>query len=365
MISPAIGLSKSGDPATIYAGQTVTYTFTVTNPGDDPLVGVVLSDDQCALINFDGGDLNSDSVLNLAESWVYTCSASVAADLTNTATVSGTDSLGSQVSAQASAGVNVINPAIGLAKSAAPATDPRRGHGDLHLHRDQRRDDPLGGITVSDDQCAPVSFESGDLNNDSLLDLGESWVYTCSAPVAADLTNTASVTGTDSLGGVVSAQASAVVDVIAPAIGLTKTASAPVVHAGDVVTYTFTVTNAGDVALANVSVSDDLCAPVLFGGGDGNSDARLDLGETWTYICTDMLNGDTFNTATATGTDALGGSVSAQASARVDVINPGLRVTKTASAAQVYEGESVVFTYTVTQHGGHPPGFPHGHGRPM
>ena len=201
---------------------------------------------------------------------------------------------------------------------------------------------------------SPVSFESGDANNDNVLDLSESWIYTCSTPVSSDLTNIATVMGVDSLDGVVSAQASADVDVIAPAIGLSKRASASIIHAGTVVTYTFTVTNAGDVPLSNVNVSDDLCAPVVYGGGDDNSDSRLDLGETWTYTCAAMLNADTFNTATATGTDALGGPVSAQASARVDVINPGLRVTKAASTAQVYAGETVSFTYTVINTGDTP-----------
>ncbi|MBP7961013.1 MAG: DUF11 domain-containing protein [Caldilineaceae bacterium] len=347
-------VTKTASASMVYSGTSVGYTYTVANLGNGPVANVTATDDHCAPLVYTTGDANVNDLLDVTESWTFTCTATLNTTTTNTATIGGTDLLGEPVRDQASASVTTIAPAIGLAKVAAPVIVAPGQAVTYTFTVTNAGDDPLSAITLSDDRCGPLLFEGGDLDADTLLDLTESWVYTCSAPAPGDLTNTASVTGTDSLGGVVSAQASAVVDVIAPAIGLTKTASAPVVHAGDVVTYTFTVTNAGDVALANVSVSDDLCAPVLFGGGDGNSDARLDLGETWTYICTDMLNGDTFNTATATGTDALGGTVSAQASARVDVINPGLRVTKTASAAQVYEGESVVFTYTVRNTGDTP-----------
>ena len=72
---------------------------------------------------------------------------------------------------------------------------------------------------------------------------------------------------------------------------------------GGPVTYTYVVTNTGDVELSNVSVSDDKCAPVTYVSGDTNDDELLDLTEAWTFTCTTTLTDTTTNTATATGHD--------------------------------------------------------------
>lgn len=82
---------------------------------------------------------------------------------------------------------------------------------------------------------------------------------------------------------------------------------------GDSVTYTFTVTNVGAVALSNVTVTDDKCAPVTYVAGDTNLNEQLDLTEAWSYTCTrTVVLADVpsvTNTATATGRDALGATV--------------------------------------------------------
>ena len=57
----------------------------------------------------------------------------------------------------------------------------------------------------------------------------------------------------------------------------------PVVNVGDAVTWTYVVTNTGDVDLTNVQVTDDQgVAPVLQSGDVGN-DGVLGVGEVWTY----------------------------------------------------------------------------------
>ena len=96
-----------------------------------------------------------------------------------------------------------------------------------------------------------------------------------------------------------------------PAIAVEKNGPATVYH-GDQATYTFKVTNPGNVPLTAITVSDDKCAPVTgpTAKTGGNQDAALDPGETWTYTCTKTIAphqageaNPIVNTVTATGTD--------------------------------------------------------------
>jgi hypothetical protein len=70
---------------------------------------------------------------------------------------------------------------------------------------------------------------------------------------------------------------------------------------GGPVTYTYAVTNVGNVPLSNVTAVDDKCSPLVFLNGDTNGDARLDLTETWHYSCTQNITVTTTNTVVATG----------------------------------------------------------------
>jgi hypothetical protein len=95
------------------------------------------------------------------------------------------------------------------------------------------------------------------------------------------------------------------VDIVTPDIQIVKTSDLgddPRICDGvdTEVTYTYTVTNIGDVDLENVDVSDNMCSPVDFVGGDTDGDMELDLSETWIYECTTTINSETTNTATVT-----------------------------------------------------------------
>lgn len=87
-----------------------------------------------------------------------------------------------------------------------------------------------------------------------------------------------------------------------PDIEVTKTANPTALPDGPgPVTYTFEVTNEGDLPLSDVTLTDNLCSPVTFMSGDRNSDSLLDLDEIWTYRCTTLVNRSLRNTATAHG----------------------------------------------------------------
>jgi uncharacterized repeat protein (TIGR01451 family) len=168
-------------------------------------------------------------------------------------------------------------------------------------------------VEVSDDKCSPLSAPveiSG--NGDAVFDAGEVWEYTCSMDVSEDVMNTATVTGTDELAGTVVDTAQASVDVIHPAIEADKQADPTVVEPGDMITFTVAISNTGDVVLEDIAVVDTLCVLSAPEGDDG--DGLLQVGEEWVYTCTMVAGSERItNTVVCTGTDALGGQVTAEA----------------------------------------------------
>jgi LPXTG-motif cell wall-anchored protein len=163
----------------------------------------------------------------------------------------------------------------------------------------------LSNVTVTDDKCSPVGFVSGDTNSNNLLDVTETWHYSCTTTVSQTTTNTATATGqANGFTAVDTANATVVVGLASPPplINVVKKPSVFNLPAGGgAVTYTYTVTNLGTVPLSNVSVVDNKCSPVSSPTGDINSNSQLDTSETWVYTCQTTLTATTANTAIAEG----------------------------------------------------------------
>lgn len=100
VIHPEINVVKSG-PATAAAGETVTYTFTITNPGDTPLTAPELHDSITGIPTYRSGDINDNDLLDPGETWVYddtyTIPAGQTANVVNVITACAYDSLEEQV----------------------------------------------------------------------------------------------------------------------------------------------------------------------------------------------------------------------------------------------------------------------------
>ncbi len=364
VVAPAIDIVKMADPVQIYANDSVTYTYTISNPGDVPLLGVdPIADDTCPAVNLIGpgyevGD--SDTLLDPGEVWVYTCTQALTEDTTNTATATGqpADAGGTAlpgidpVSDEDTAFVDVIAPAIDVVKTAEPVKIDPDDTVTYTFEVSNPGDDPLVPVTISDSHCAPIGGPSGDDGNGE-LDPGESWFYTCVTAVTTDTINTVTVTGTDSLGGEWVAWDDALVDVIIPGLQLDKVASAYIAYPGASVTYSYTVSNTGQDPLHNVSILDNLCSPLSGPAGD-DGNGLLDVGESWVYSCTGTVEHDTLNTAFASALDPLNRPVQDMASAEVNVINPAIRVNKSAEPEVILANELVTYTYEVTNPGDDP-----------
>lgn len=141
--------------------------------------------------------------------------------------------------------------------------------------------------------------------------------------------------------------------IIYPGIRIVKKADPTMTHAGDLVTYTYTVSNTGDVPLHDVSVVDDIAGVTpVYSSGDANGDGTLDLTEVWVYTATANPQTTVTNTGTAQGTDELNKKVKSSDKATVTVIHPGIDVMKDGVLQQIdFRTYLVTYTYVVNNTG--------------
>jgi uncharacterized repeat protein (TIGR01451 family) len=221
-LDPLLTIEKAtnGDDAdtppgpSIAVGAPVTWTYVVRNTGPVTATNILVTDNMTGVTPiYLTGDTNQNGVLEPTETWTYVATGiAVAGQYSNTGTVQGTDADGDLFTAQdPSHYFGLANPAIELVKVASRDV-VTRGETVVYSYTVANIGNvPLFEIAVTDDKCSPLTFVTGDTDGDSLLDLTERWLYTCSTVIIQTTTNTAIVTGRDSAGTEVTDQDSATV----------------------------------------------------------------------------------------------------------------------------------------------------------
>ena len=259
------------------------------------------------------------------------------------ATVTGTPPVGPDVSDLASAAVVVIHPAIQISKTPATQAVAAGGTATFTIAVTNSGDVGLTGVAVTDPLTPGCDKTIG------ALAAGASYPpYTCTLTnVTAGFTNVATVTGHPPAGPDVNATASAAVDVINPAIQISKSPDPQPVRAGGTATFTIVVSNIGAENLTSVAVTDPL-AP-----GCNRTIGALAAGASYpTYTCTlANVTADFTNRATVTGRPPGGQTVTDSDSAAVQVINPAIQISKTPATQQVVAGGTANFNIRVTNTG--------------
>jgi uncharacterized repeat protein (TIGR01451 family) len=354
---PGFHVTKTVDKTRAHIGDTLTYTITATNTGDDVLhvsnfddhvkntlaAGCTFAAGRAPPATFDlaaSGDLAGGDVRS------FTCTHMVDANdpnpYTNVACFDATDGAGVTPATFAECGEATTTP-LDAVLTITKTVDKAHAYDA----------DPLTyTITVTNTGRATADHvQVTDLINGTnhscgtlvgpaqggSLAPGQSLTYTCSYAVqhpdedsTHHIVNTATVTGNDPAGaplGPVSASATTLV--VHPAIKIEKTGPATA-QAGDKIGYVLTVTNPGDEALADatVKVTDAQCngAPVqLIGKGGDASPGTLDPGDVWTYSCSVQTSvGDTavHNTALVEGADEFGKVVDSSSAADTTLAQP-------------------------------------------
>lgn len=357
------------DEQQILPGERPAFTIAVRNPGSTTLTDVTVTDPQapeCAFVL---------PTLAPGAEHLHPCEGPVAnAGYTNTATVSAT-SAGTEVRDRADTSEVQVST-IGLEKFVASGADYTGRAGDQLAYTFLVRNtgtSTLSGIEVTDDMAgleglavdwatsSNAATAAGALAPSESVRATATYTLTQADVDRGSVVNAnARTRGTDAAGHTVEDAANATHPVpSAPALQLLKSGEAADGMPGDPVTYSFTATNAGNVTLSGVVITDPL--PGLSGlthtwpGAAGT----LLPGQTVTATATAVLTqaqadaGGVDNTATVVGTPPSGPAVDAEASARVDVLQtPAIDIEKRGTlTGDGVAGDIVSYQLVVTNEG--------------
>jgi hypothetical protein len=244
-------------------GRPISISATITNTGNETLTGVTCYDSMSSALTGVPLTLAPGATAVVTGSYLPTGSGS-----TDTVTCSARGAVdGTVVSASASSTCNIITkPALTVAETCTNAPAPGLPI-TLSALISNTGNEILTGITCNDSKGALLTGIPATLAPGASAPLGGS--YTPSGTPSTD-TITCSATGGIN-GSSVTGNSSSTCSVLNPAIRIVKytngvdapTAPGPTIPFGAEVTWTYTVTNTGNVPLANVTVTDDKLAAVF------------------------------------------------------------------------------------------------------
>jgi hypothetical protein len=364
-VLPTLSVEKSASPTSVdETGADVTFAFTVHNTGTVPETITVLNDSVFGAL---AGDADCQVGTQLAGgascSFDQTefVSGTVGVDHVNTFTATANDSEGNAASDDASANVSFkdVLPAISVDKSADQTSVDETGA------------DITFTFTVSNTGTVPVTIASlnddvfGTLSGDADCQIGTviSAGSSCSFSQTETLsgspstvhhdTFTADVTDTDGNPASANDDATVTFNDVLPAITVNKVADPThLPESGGSVTFTYTVTNSGPVAVTLTSLSDDKFS--VSGDADCKVGTALAAGASCSFTYTTTLSGTTGSThvntfsVTAADTDGNPASDTDDETVTFDDVLPAIEVTKEANPTLVvFTGADVTFTFTV------------------
>jgi gliding motility-associated-like protein/uncharacterized repeat protein (TIGR01451 family) len=386
----SLSLTKTSNVSQVTkAGDIIVYTVTANNTGATAINNVLVTDPMVSLI-YQSGDLNGNAKLDLTESWKYTGNYVVtqadidengngitAGKLVNTASANGRSPKGMLIpDVTATANVNLAPlPGLKAVKASTTATITSAGQiVPYFITLSNTGTAAVANVAVTDPLLSSLALYSGDINSNNKLDVNETWIFTGNYTVQQSdidnngnpitnsgfLVNSAAAAGTMPNGDPINTTTNTVkIPIKSIAVYEIKKSSTTtaITVAGQIVPYTVTVENTGNVAIGNVIVTDPMVTNLTLASGDANNNGKLDVTETWTYTGTYTViqsdidnNGNTAikgvlsNTASLSGTQPNGSMVNVLSSTKLIPLNTStlFTVDKTSDKAEVTAAGQVI-----------------------
>ena len=308
---PAVTVTKTVDKETVKVGETITYTITVENTGNQDLTNVEIMDtfdgsgtldtsDLPEGVTYEDGKFTIATLAKEAEETITVTYVAQEADVDETITNSATSALDSnkEDDTAETTVTEADNPAISITKTASVnGEELQKGDtvdvGDTITYTLQVKNTgntSFDTVTVSDSMWGEGKVETatmtyGDLINQEINVSSGSWkiaawnasnksfesgdVWTCTYTYTVQdgdttIENTATVSTTD--GGPNDSDTITIpvtgydlsIDKVLTSVNGEPYQEGSKVRPGDVLTYTITVTNKGDEPLENITVTDTL-----------------------------------------------------------------------------------------------------------
>ncbi|MEI3848925.1 DUF7507 domain-containing protein, partial [Microbacterium sp. CCNWLW41] len=376
---PAVSLEKTADKTTLVAGETVTYSFRVTNTGNVPLKDVSVAETA-----FTGaGSMSAVSCPALPEPLAPDAS------VTCTATYSVQQADVNAGSVENTATARAVSPdEIAVTSDPSSVTITADQNASLSIVKSSDTAELVvgetvtfsfvvtntGNVTLTDVGVNEGAFTGAgtlsavDCPADRTLAPGGQLVCTATYTVqqadvdAGSMRNDATATGTPPTGPPVTSEPSETTtpSVPDPSVSIAKTADKTDLVVGETVTYSFRVTNTGNVTLTEAAVAEG----AFTGAGDLSAiacpaDRTLSPGEfldcTATYVVqqADVDAGSVTNAATSSGTPPTGDPVTSDPSevTITGTSSPSITVVKSADKTDLVVGETVTYSFVAKNTG--------------
>jgi uncharacterized repeat protein (TIGR01451 family) len=263
--NPRMTVAKNSTKSSFAAvGESIPYTFFVTNTGNVTLSAISVTDPKVTGMSCPVNTLAPGATTTCTATHTVTQADLDAGSVVNTAAVVGTPPNGTPT-APVNSNTKTVSaaqsPSLSIVKSTTSASFTAAGQTIPYAFTVKNTGNvTLTSVAVSDPKFTSVSCAASTLAPGASTSCSANYTTTAADVVAAGVTNTASVVGTPPTGPAISPTASNTVVVplsSVPSLMITKSSTTTSFSALNTsIPYAFSVTNSGNVPLSGLAVSD-------------------------------------------------------------------------------------------------------------
>lgn len=362
-------------------GDTIAYTFTVTNTGNTPLTDVGVTDAKAGAVTCPEATLAAGAEETCTADSVYTVTAADVANgsVDNTATANGTPPGRPAIPSTPSTTTTPATepaPALTVVKTASASSVTEAGQDITYSFKVTNTGNvPLNDVTVTDSDFSGTGELSDVLCPETALAVGadESCTATYTTTQAdvdngGKLTNTASGEGTPPGSDTPTPSDPSTIEIPVdhkPGLSMVKTADPAEQSSykvGETITYSFAMTNTGNTTLTDVhpvegdfsgtgTLTDPVCPAAAESMAPG---AAVTCTATYELTQADVDAGKVANTATGTGNTPTGDPTPSTPSTVTipNTTHPALALVKTSDVTKIETvGQAVTYSFKITNTG--------------